>query len=71
MNQNQIANICKITAKPREFKKNTYICVINYTKAFDCGSQKPVEKSERDGNTRAPDLPPEKSVCKSRSNSDN
>ena len=27
------------------------------------------ENSERDGNTRPPDLPPEKSVCRSRSNS--
>ena len=29
---------------------------------------KTVENSERDGNTRPPDLPPEKSVCRSRSN---
>ena len=29
----------------------------------------PVENSERDGNTRPPDLPLEKSVCRSRSNS--
>ena len=36
-----------------------------------CGSQKTVENSERDGNTRPSDLPPEKSVCKSRSNSTN
>ena len=28
-----------------------------------------VENSSRDGNTRPPDLPPEKSVCRSRSNS--
>ena len=28
-----------------------------------------VENSERDGNTRPPNLPPEKSVCRSRSNS--
>ena len=28
-----------------------------------------VENSERDGNTSPPDLPPEKSVCRSRSNS--
>ena len=33
-----------------------------------CGSQQTVENSERDGNTRPPDLPPEKSVCRSRSN---
>ena len=30
-----------------------------------------MENSERDGNTRPPDLPPEKSVCRSRSNSQN
>ena len=36
-----------------------------------CGSQQTVENSERDGNTRSPDLPPEKSVCKSRNNSNN
>ena len=34
-----------------------------------CGSQHTVENSERDGHTRPPDLPPEKSVCRSRSNS--
>ena len=35
------------------------------------GSQQSVENSWRDGNTRPPDLPPEKSVCNSRSNSYN
>ena len=34
-----------------------------------CGSQQTVENSSRDGNTRPPDLPPEKSVCSSGSNS--
>ena len=33
-----------------------------------CGSQQTVENSERDWNTRPPDLPLEKSVCRSRSN---
>ena len=33
------------------------------------GSQQTAKNSGRDGNTRPPDLPPEKSVCKSRSNS--
>ena len=33
------------------------------------GSQQTVENSSRDGNTRPLDLPPEKSVCRSRSNS--
>ena len=34
-----------------------------------CESQQTVENSERDGNTRPPDLPLEKSVCRSGSNS--
>ena len=33
-----------------------------------CGSSQTMENSSRDGNTRPPDLPPEKSVCRSRSN---
>ena len=36
-----------------------------------CGSQQTVENSSRDGNTRPPDLPPEKPVCRSGSNSEN
>ena len=36
-----------------------------------CESQQTVEKSSRDGNTTLPYLPPEKSVCRSRSNSYN
>ena len=67
--RNQIANICWIIEKAREFQKNIYFCFIDYAKAFDCGSQQTLENSERDGTTRPPDLPPEKSVCRSRSNS--
>ena len=36
-----------------------------------CGSQQTMDKSSRDGNTRPPYLPPEKSVCRSTSNSYN
>ena len=36
-----------------------------------CGPQQTVENSERDRNTRPPDLPPEESVCRSGSNSYN
>ena len=32
----QIANICWIIKKAREFQKNIYFCFIDYTKAFDC-----------------------------------
>ena len=67
--RDQIANICWIITKAREFQKNFYFFFIDYAKDFDCGSPQTVENSSRDGNTRTPDLPPEKSVCKSRSNS--
>ena len=63
------ANIHWIIKKAREFQKNIYFCFIDYAKAFDCRSQQTVEKSSRDGNTRPPDLPPMKTVCRSRSNS--
>ena len=33
--RNQIANICWIIEKAREFQKNIYFCFINYPKAFD------------------------------------
>ena len=32
----QIANICWIMKKAREFQKNIYFCFIDYAKAFDC-----------------------------------
>ena len=67
--RDHIANICWIIEKAREFQKNIYFCFIDYAKAFDCGSQQTVENSSRDGNTRLPYLSPEKSVCRSRSNS--
>ena len=34
--RDQIANICWITEKGREFQENIYFCFINYAKAFDC-----------------------------------
>ena len=77
--RDQIANIRWIMEKAREFQKNIYFCFIDYAKAFDCEgfdckvfdceSQQTVENSERDGNTRPPDLPLEKTVCRSRSKS--
>ena len=67
--RDQIANICWIIEKAREFQKNIYFCFIDYSKAFDCVNHRKLENSERDGNTRPAYLPPEKSVCRSRSNS--
>ena len=34
--RDQIANICWIMEKAREFQKNIYFCFIDYTEAFDC-----------------------------------
>ena len=67
--RDQIANIHWIIEKAGEFQKNIYFCFIEYAKAFECGSQHTVENSERDGNTRPPDPPLEKPVCRSGSNS--
>ena len=69
--RDQIANIHWIIQKAREFQKNIY-CFIDYAKAFDCVDgqfHNKLENSEKDGNTRPPDLPPEKSICRSGSNS--
>ena len=67
--RDQIANIRWIMEKAREFQKNIYFCFIDYAKAFDCVDHKKMEHSSRDGTTRPPDLPLEKSVCRSGSNS--
>ena len=63
--RDQIANICWIIEKAREFQKNIYFCFIDYAKAFDCVDHDKLENSERDGHTRPPDLPLEKSVSRS------
>ena len=34
--RDQIANICWIIAKAREFRKNVYFCFIDYAKTSDC-----------------------------------
>jgi len=67
--RDQIANILWIIKKAREFQKNIYFCFIDYAKAFDCVDHNKLENSERDGNVRPPDLPLEKPVCRSGSNS--
>ena len=67
--RDQVASICWIIKKTREFQKNTYFCFIDYAKAFNCMDHNKLENSERYGNTRPPDLPLEKPVCRSASNS--
>ena len=58
--RDQIANICWIIRKAREIQKNLYFCFIDCAKGFDCVDHNELENSLRDGNTRPPDLPPEK-----------
>ena len=65
--RDQIANIHWIIEKARDFQKNIYFGFIDY--AFDCVDHNKLENSERDGSTRPPDLPLEKSICRSVSNS--
>ena len=67
--RDQIANIRWIMENARELQKNIYFCFIDYAKAFDYVNHKKLENSERDGTTRPADLPLEKSVCRSGSNS--
>ena len=64
--RDQIANISLIIKKAREFQKNIYFCFTDDTKTL---TQQMVENSKRDGNTKPPYLPPQKSVCRSRSSS--
>ena len=62
--RDQIANIRWIMEKAREFQKNIYFCFIDCAKAFDCVDHNKLESSSREGNTRPPDLPPGKSICR-------
>ena len=49
--------------------KNIYFCFIAYATAFDCVDYNKLKNSERDGNTRSPDLSLEKPVFRSGSKS--
>ena len=65
--RHQIATIRWIIEKI--IQKNTYFCSIYYVKAFDCVNHNKLWNILKDGNTRPPDLPLEKPVCGSGSNS--
>ena len=66
----QIANIHWIIGKAREFQKNIYFCFIDYAKAFDCVDNKKLWKILKEiRNIRPPDMPLEKLICRSGSNS--
>ena len=64
--RDQIANICWIIKKAREFQKNIHFCFIGYAKAFDCVDHNKVWEILKEMRiTRPPDLPLEKPVCRS------
>ena len=68
--RDQIANICWIIEKAREFQKNIYFCFIHYTKAFDGVNHHKLWKILKEmGRPDHLTLPLEKSVCRSGSNS--
>ena len=67
--RDQIANIRWIMEKAREFQNNIYFCFIDYAKAFDCVDHNKLWTILKEGNTRPPDLPLEKPICRSGSNS--
>ena len=62
--RDQIANICWIMEKARDFQENIYFCFIGYAKAFDCVDHNKLENSERYGNIRPSDLPLDKLICR-------
>ena len=68
--RDQIANIRWIMEKAREFQKKTSIsALLTMPKPLAVWITIIVDNSERDGNTRPPDLPLEKAVCRSGSKS--
>ena len=67
--RDQIANICWIIEKARVPEKHLFLLYWLCQSLWLCGSQSTVENSERNGHTRPPDLPLEKPICRSGSNS--
>ena len=67
--RDQIANIHWIIKKEESSRKTSTSALLTMLKAFDCVRHHKLQNSERDGNTRPSDLPLEKSVCRSGSNS--
>ena len=65
--RDQMANIRWIREKAREFQKNIYLCFTHYAKAFDCVDYDKLWKVLKE--IRIADLPPEKPICRLRSNS--
>ena len=65
----KMAFFTKIEKTILKFVLSMWFCFIDHIKAFDCVDHNKLDNFSRDGNTRPPDLPPEKPVFRSRSNS--
>ena len=63
--RDQITNVCWITKKQESSRKTSTSALLTIQKPLTVWITKTVENSERDGNTRPPDLPLEKSICRS------
>ena len=59
----------ELSRKQESSGKKIYFCFIDYAKAFDCVDHHKLENSERDRDTKPPDLSIEKSVCRTGRNS--
>ena len=68
-NRDQVANIRWIIERARVPEKHLLLLYWLDKSLWLCGSEQTVENSSRDGNTRPPDLPLEKTICRSESNS--
>ena len=67
--RDHIDNICWIIEKAKEFQRNIYFCLIDYAKAFDCVDHNKLWKILQEmAILDHLNLPPEKPVCRSRSN---
>ena len=68
--RDQIANICWIIEKAREFQKTSTSALLrDYAKAFDCVEHNKLWKILKEMGIRPPYLSPDKPVCRSGSNS--
>ena len=66
--RDQFATSTGSSKKQESSRKTSISALLTMLKPLLCGSQQTVENSERDGNTRPPDLTPEKPVCRSGKN---
>ena len=67
--RDQIDNICWIIKKQENSRKISTSASLTALKPLPCGLQQAVKIFPRNGHTRPPDLPLEKPVCRSGSNS--